>query len=144
MLLFTLWEYHTLSAHINRGNPFSPSIQHGGCASHGGWSHVNEEFCWTVISKGWNKLSTKKVRPREFQGDIVLKIHYLFNQNPGAKRCLITKDGDKFTQITFHSCFISFTIIFASRIIFTCTTKKSQKKLIFFAKIPNYHFLLPT
>ena len=39
--------------------------------------------------------SNKKVCPCEFQGDLMLKKSLSFNQNPGAKKCLIKKDGDK-------------------------------------------------
>jgi len=39
------------SAHFNRGNPFSLSIQLGGRTSHGGPSPVIKESFWTIISK---------------------------------------------------------------------------------------------
>ena len=78
MQLFPLHDYHTSSAHFNRGNPPpSLSIQHEGCASRGGRSPVNrssdEGEAWlnlnawppcvmdNYIKRGWNKLSTRNV-----------------------------------------------------------------------------------
>jgi len=93
------------STHFNRGNP--PSIPQyrtwRPCAPQRSRSHQ-----WKVLQdshiKRMKQASNKKVRPCKFQGDLMLKKSLSFNQNPGAKKCLITKDCDKLTRHIEHWC----------------------------------------
>jgi len=93
------------STHFNRGNPtLSPGIQHGGRASHWGWSPVyrssaevqawlSSKYMTTLRKERLKQTSNKRVRPREIQEKdfVPKKRYYLSNRTPRASGRLAMK-----------------------------------------------------
>ena len=87
------------------------------------WSSMSWQWRVPLDSyiKRMKQAFNKKVCLREFQKDLVLKKTLPFNQSSGAKRCLITKYGDKKYWLTPPGCNIIFSssiFIFSSILFF--------------------------